>query len=710
MADTEPLLETEPEIAPPPSESSTSVAPPVKRVPTSDEPRHLYRSVVHHLATTLGVHVAFVARPIDEEFTRARTVALWMGGNFTDDVEYQLKPGPCGEVYRRQEERHFPESLQTLFPNDPLSSAIGADSYLGIPLFDPSGPLLGHLAILDLKAMDPALKHHPTVWDAAANLELELAQQFAMENLRHERDFVEAVLSSLSECIIAFDMDGRVTRANNAARELLNVSEGTTLPPPHDRPWKWTRPGGGTDVLGPEDTPLARARRGELVRNEELIFHPEGGAPRTLLASARPIYDSDETRLGAVAALRDITLWRQAEEERRQMERRLQERQKMESLGMLAGGIAHDFNNLLVAVMGHAGLAMLEVDDESQVHSYLKKIEASAQHAADLARQLLAYSGRGQFLTKRLNMSAVVDEMSDLLAVGLPKNVDLRCQLDNEAPVIEGDPTQLQQVVMNLVINAGEAIGTTGGAVKLSTRLVHVTPDYFEDAHHAPSQIESQYVCIEIQDDGQGMDTATLARIFDPFFSTKFTGRGLGLASVLGIVNGHNGALRVESVPGQGSTFRVFFPCAEGEAESVKYSEEEVRTYHGAGLVLVVDDESSVRQVTKRILVALGFKVELAANGLKAVEIFESRPDDFSLVLLDMTMPDMDGVEVFQRLRDIQPEIRVVLMSGYSEQEVTESFTGELAGFLHKPFRVSDLKSVVRDAIELPKGQMEKEE
>jgi len=277
----------------------------------------------------------------------------------------------------------------------------------------------------------------------------------------------------------------------------------------------------------------------------------------------------------------------------------------------------------------------------------------------------------------------------------------LRLNPAQRLPAIRADATQLRQIIMNLVINASEAIGERSGVIAISTGVARVDHAYLKTLRFNPTMTEGDYVFIEVSDNGVGMDAATLGQIFDPFFTTKFTGRGLGLAAVLGIVHGHHGGLKVYSEPGRGSTFKVLFPCAEGPAQDISDKKSRPSNWRGEGTVLVIDDEETVRAVAARMLENLGFRVVLASGGKEGFDLFQEEPDRFAAVLLDLTMPRMDGVETFRQLRALHPQAKVLLMSGFNQQDAVERFTGKgLAGFVQKPFEIATLIAELRRVME----------
>ena len=418
------------------------------------------------------------------------------------------------------------------------------------------------------------------------------------------------------------------------------------------------------------------------------VYRRERGGPQPYeLASIE-----SSAQLAALVIERD-----HAEVERLKLERKLLETQKLESLGVLAGGIAHDFNNLLTGILGNASLASLELPEGSPIHDYLGQINQSSLRAADLCKQMLAYSGRGRFVVQKVDLNRLVEETTHLLQVSISKHAALRFNFAPQLPSIEADATQIRQVVMNLVINASEAIGGRSGVISLNTGVTRIDRAYLAGAVAAPEITEGDYVALEVSDNGCGMEPETLAKIFDPFFSTKFTGRGLGLAAVLGIMRGHAGALKVYSEVGRGTTFKLLFPCASGPAEAVRPTVAARPAWRGRGRVLVVDDEETIRTTAARMLRVLGFEPELATHGLEAVETLRANPGRYALVLLDLTMPVMDGEQAFTELRRLQADVRVVLMSGFNRQEAVARSTGKgLASFLQKPFSMDALTEMMQ--------------
>lgn len=411
---------------------------------------------------------------------------------------------------------------------------------------------------------------------------------------------------------------------------------------------------------------------------------------------------AEQDALRVAAGVRVAAFERQrAEKDRASLERKMVESQKLESLGVLAGGIAHDFNNLLTAILGNASLMQLDLPPDSPLHSNIAHITTTAQRAADLCRQMLAYSGKGRFQIQPVALARLVEETTHLLQISISKKAVLKFNFAREIPPVMADATQLRQIVMNLVINASEAIGDRSGVISVGTGLTRVDRAYLTTTYLAPELPEGDYAFLEVSDTGCGMPPEVTARIFDPFFTTKFTGRGLGLAAVLGIVQGHRGAMKVYSEPGKGTSFKILLPIAPAGTVVAAAAVASGPGWRGHGRVLVVDDEESVRAIAARLMESLGFKVTVAEDGRAGVAAFEREPDAFRLVLMDLTMPHHDGLEAFSLMRRVRPGVKLILMSGFNEQDAIASFTGKgLAGFIQKPFDLPTLTEKVRQVMD----------
>ncbi len=431
---------------------------------------------------------------------------------------------------------------------------------------------------------------------------------------------------------------------------------------------------------------------------ESLCRKRDGTPMDVILGTARLVPSDPDSAI--TFTLLDVSERKRAEAERQSLESRMLQTQKLESLGVLAGGIAHDFNNILMAVLGHADLAQTRLPPSSAVLENITEIEKAARQAAGLCRQMLAYSGKGKFQVAPLNVSEVIAEMEHMLEVSVSKKAALQLLLAPGLPSIEADAAQIRQVVMNLVINASEAIGDSAGLITVATGSLTCDRQYLRSISLDDDLAEGRYVFFEVTDNGRGMSPATQARIFEPFFTTKFTGRGLGLAAVLGIMRGHKGAIKVYSEEGRGTTFKALFPATAATSVTPAPPSSGTNVWQGTGLVLLADDEEAVRTVCTDMLKVLGFDVICAQDGREATEVFAKHRDRIVCVIMDLTMPKMDGEEAFREIRRIKPDVRVLLSSGYNEQEAVQRFVGRgIAGFLQKPYQLSVLAQKLREIL-----------
>lgn len=514
--------------------------------------------------------------------------------------------------------------------------------------------------------------------------------------LRESEQRFATTLKSIGDAVIVTDVTGRITFMNAVAEtltqwnqaegigklltEVLHIIDEETGIHAED---PITRALQQNTVVGLLGRPLLRARDGTTIPIDD---------------SAAPIRDNWGNLTGGVLVFRDITEQRQAELQRLAIERKLLETQKLESLGLLAGGIAHDFNNLLVAILGNADLALLDLETNSPARTSIDRIIIGARRAAELTRQMLAYAGKGRMEIQFLDLNTLITEMTTLMQISIPKSATITYQLTPQLPAIKTDAIQIHQIIMNLVVNAAEALGESPGTITITTGVMHATRMFLDETHPGGDLPEGRYVYLEIADTGSGMDAATQQKIFDPFFTTKFTGRGLGLAAVLGIVREHQGTLRVWSMPGQGTNFRVLFPCQTDTATSPTVASlPHTSDKPGNGTVLVIDDEDQVRMVTVQMLQRSGFNVLTASDGSGGIELFQNYAGTISCVLLDITMPGISGEAVFRAIRRIKPDVRILLISGHSEQTMVSHFVEQQhVRFLQKPFTSQTLLQQVQ--------------
>jgi two-component system, cell cycle sensor histidine kinase and response regulator CckA len=493
--------------------------------------------------------------------------------------------------------------------------------------------------------------------------------------------------------VIAGTATRRMVYANPAFRTLFGYDEAALCALSVD------------DLHPPEEMPevdrhFQRMTAGEETFAPELTCRRADGSVFCADISAAVIELNGERLV--LGTFQDNTERRKNEEQKLEMERRLLHAQKLESLGVLAGGIAHDFNNLLTAILGNLDLALREIPKSSPTRSKLDRAIQATNSAAELTRQMLAYSGKGRFVLELVDLNEVMRDNADLLRASIVRTATLDVDTAPDLPLIEADPGQIQQVIMNLVTNASEALGSEAGVIAIRTGV-----EESDEARLARSRLEGKpgpgrFVFVEVSDTGAGMGAEAERRLFEPFFTTKFTGRGLGMSVVSGIVRGHGGAIFVDSRPAEGTMVRVLFPASETTRRERTGDDAASADFEMRGLkILVVDDEEPIRNVCAAFAERLGLIAVTASDGLEGLAILRALGSEIACVILDLTMPRMDGVRAFQEMKRISPDVPIILSSGYDEQHATSLFGGEgLAGFIEKPFRMrafeEKLKKVLR--------------
>jgi len=490
------------------------------------------------------------------------------------------------------------------------------------------------------------------------------------------------ILDHMQDAYYRASMDGKITWVSLACERQLGYSRDELIGKPLNAIYY---------EQGDRDRFLqALQASGGNLQNYEVCLRHRDGSRLWSEVNAQFFYDEQDNIAGVEGNVRNITDRKRGERERRDLSDQLQQAQKMESIGVLTGGIAHDFNNLLVGVMGNVELALLD-NRQDELREYLEQIFKSARHGADLVRQMLAYSGQGQLSMGVQNLNHLLRDVSELLSTVIGKQVRMEQSLMDDLPNIYGDKNQLTQLMMNLLTNASEAMQGKPGEICLRTGVCRLAEVDFAGMYLAGDCRAGEFVFIEVKDSGCGMDEETQSRIFDPFFTTKVTGSGLGLAALLGIVRSHHGTLSLQSAPGKGACFSVFLPVQAGKKAVVLPPlpmDEPAMSVQLHGAVLVVDDEEGVRDVARRLLEREGLQVMTACDGEEAVQIFRQHADEIAVVLMDLTMPVMDGEQAFHAIRAIRPDASVLLSSGFSESAAMQRLCGDgLAGFVRKPYR-----------------------
>lgn len=520
-----------------------------------------------------------------------------------------------------------------------------------------------------------------------ASLVIDITEQKKLE-LSHHR--LASMLENSTDFVGIADHEGRILYINGAGRAMTGLAANVVIDQMHMHDFHSKK-----ELARMRDKIFPQVIKSGLAVREDIAFLDKEG--NEIPCSCIVLMEVDEK--GAIShymvTARDLR-------EEKLAQSKLEHTQRLESLGVLAGGIAHDFNNILTSILGNTALASNKLEESSPISSYLHNIEAGSQRAAELCKQMLAYSGKGKFVVAVIDMNQMVEEITRLMEVSIHKGVVLKFHLAENLPMIEADAAQLQQIMMNLIINASESIEGKSGVVSLSTGVMSADASYLRNNKMDEEvALPGRYVYLEVSDTGSGMNEKTQRKLFDPFFTTKFTGRGLGMSAVLGIVRGHKGTIKCYSEQGKGSTFKVLFPCSDKlipNAPKVKQSTQVLSKL--SGTALIVDDEQTIQEVAGMILEEMGFTLLKASDGEQGVALFRQHQEEIKLVLLDMTMPKMDGVEAFREIQRIRPGAKVILSSGYNEQDATNRFAGKgLAGFIQKPYLPNALQKIVRDIL-----------
>ncbi len=495
------------------------------------------------------------------------------------------------------------------------------------------------------------------------------------EELLFVKRHFEAILSTMSEGILEVTSEGRIVYANPAAIALIGILEET--------------------LLASNFTDLFKGTDSQLIKNELVAIHNQS---KTILRDLPITINGKQVLLDILPVMderhRTIAIILNDVSDRKRMEAQFLQAQKMEAIGTLAGGIAHDFNNLLMVIQGNVSLMLLQLDAIHPHYEMLKNIENQVQNGSKLTGQLLGYARKGRYEVKSLDLNHLVKETSEAFG-RTRKNIAIHHELAQDLFSCEADQGQIEQVLMNLFVNAADAMPQGGN---LSLKTADITHEEIKDKLYDPKP--GDYILLTVADTGIGMDQKTLDHIFEPFFTTKELGRGtgLGLASVYGIVKGHGGYIDVESEKGYGTTFKIYLPA------SAKKVEEGVRTadliMKGTETILLVDDEEAVLNVGEGMLEAMGYQVLSAHDGKEAIEIYEKHRELIHLVLLDIVMPMMGGSELFDRLKKINPDVKVLLSSGYSiDGEATKILERGASGFIQKPFSVKQLSQSIHEIL-----------
>jgi len=517
--------------------------------------------------------------------------------------------------------------------------------------------------------------------DSHADLEAQVEAR--TQELNHLASILEATVNFVGMA----DLQGHIYYVNPAGRNMVGLKQNTALDTLNLQSFHSPKV---CQLLNDSIFPEA-LKRGVFETNCDFTDQDGTTIPSACIFMSLPDKQGKPSRLAVIARdLRDEIA----------LQQQMEHIDRLESLGILAGGIAHDFNNILTAIIGNAGIAANKLDSDSPAQTHLQRIEQSSLQAANLCKQMLAYSGKGCFVIQPVDLSSLIADMQSLLEVSVDKSVKLEFDLSNTLPIVDIDITQIQQIIMNLVINASEACNKQNAKIAVSTGIMHVDAAYLQNSLHQnalnPQAVAvGDFVYLKVSDTGCGMSSDICKKIFDPFFTTKFTGRGLGMSAVLGIVHGHQGLINVDSEPDKGSTFVIALPISTANTTSTNHKQPAHNDQHGAGTVLVIDDEETIREITSIALSDVGFNVVTAIDGQDGIEVFQQRSDIIGIIL-DMTMPRMNGEACFDALQQLNPNVPVILSSGYSEEDAMGRFKSKgLAGFIQKPYKIDVFQHLV---------------
>ena len=534
----------------------------------------------------------------------------------------------------------------------------------------------------------------------AATVQMALARRDAEMKVRQMERWLATTLGSIGDAVVSVDGAGRVNYFNHEAERLTGWSRAQALGLDYREVLIFIHEDHGMPLpVHPVAEALESGLIIHLAPQSEIITM--SGVKIPVDDSAAPTRDEVGRINGVIMVLRDRSQQKRDAEDRRKIEQKMQEAQRLESLGVLAGGIAHDFNNLLGAMVLNAEMVGLAMPHTAPEQENLNDILLAGNRAAELCQQMLAYAGKGKYQEAHFDLTLMVEDTVTLLRLVISKNAKLRPSLDRALPPSKGDTSQIRQVIMNLVINASDALGEAAGDIAIETRRITADRALLGAAVVGKDVPEDDYVMMEVRDTGCGMSEETRARIFDPFFTTKFTGRGLGLAAVLGIVRSHHGALLVDSAMDEGTIFRVLFPIAEGEVATASPANEAADRWKSHGTILVVDDEAPIRTAAADVLEEFGFTVQTATDGAAALEMLARSRPEIRLMLTDLTMPRMNGFDLARETARLYPDLPVLVMSGFSADAAAERFAQvPIRGFLQKPFTMQMLAKAVRGILE----------
>jgi len=655
-----------------------------------------FRTLTRSIASSLNIPIAFISHSINPGKTKAKTLALWMHSQFEEDLEYAYKNTPCEKV-SLGETCYYPRDVQNKFSKDIWLQKVSAQSYIGLPFFNTKKEFIGHIGIIDTKPMDSEISTRSLsilkIFAIPIGIEFERIQaekklQDSNERFRQLTDHIQEVF----------------WMTNIEKMEMLYISPG------YEKIWGRTceglmkNPKSWMDAIHPEDRErVAQAAFQKQVtgKYDEIyrIIRPNQSM-RWIRDRAFPIQDDKKNVYRVCGIAEDITDLKKAQADRERLEEQLRQSQKMEAIGTLAGGIAHDFNNILAGILGNTDLIKIYSKDHEEIFHSAEAIEKASKRAANLTKQLLEFAHKGKAQNIEVNLHHEIHEVVTLMETTLGKSIKVVQKLKSSSPLIQGDPDQIQQIILNLLVNARDAIHE-GGEITIQTKDIDL--NLKSDPQITESGLRfGKYTQFSVSDSGEGIPKDLQKRIFDPFFTTKKQGKGtgMGLAITYGIVKSHGGTITVQSELNQGTSFQVYLPLSQKafrESESQLPSE----SIPGTGKILLIDDEELVLHAAEKLLNQLGYEVVTVGNGREAIEFYKKQYQEIDLVIIDLVMPQISGQECFHELKAINPNIKAILTSGlgFDKEDQNSSHQG-IIGFLKKPFQINHLSHVIAKVLD----------
>jgi PAS domain S-box-containing protein len=647
-----------------------------------------FRLLVQYLTKTLNVDYAFVGELVGDKGDRVRTIAVCDRGKIADNFEYDLANTPCENVVGKTI-RCYPQGVQQQFPLDYMLSEMGIEGYIGIPLFDSAERALGIMAVLNCRPMNEIKTLQFILQIFAARASAELDRGWIEKNLQESEKRYKMLVESATDYIYTVYVENGHPVSTSHGLGCVAVT-GYTSEEYNADPYLWYR------MVHDEDKPLVKEQAEKVIQGmsvppiEHRIIHKNGQVLWVRNTSV-PRCDDKGNLIAYDGMIKDIT-------EQKQLELQLHHAQKMEAIGTLAGGIAHDFNNMLTTIVGYGSLLRTKLRKDTHIMAYVESIIASAEKAANLAKNLLAFSRKQIISPNHVNLNEIVHGIQRLLSRLIGEDIELKTDLTDKNLIIRADVSQIEQILMNLVINARDAMHD-GGILTIKTEIVEMDDEYVKIHGYGR---QGNYALITVSDTGIGMDKDTKERIFEPFFTTKEVGKGtgLGLSIVYGIVKQHNGYINCYSESKKGTTFKIYLPIVDSEVEDKKFMESAVPA-GGTETILTAEDNADVRKLIKEVLEGFGYTVIEAEDGEEAVMKFMENKDKINLLLFDVIMPRKNGKDAYEEIKNISPDIRCIFMSGYSADIIHKKGVpeGEI-NFISKPVSPKELLRKVREVLD----------